>query len=169
VAGPINLALAAMLGAATPSMAQVIAASAIGAVSYGVSLALFVVALRELGSSRASAYFAVAPFVGTGFAIVALGEALTTRIIVAASLMGVGVWLHLTEAHVHDHNHAPLEHAHPHHHDEHHRHSHDRQPGDGRGHDHLHRHKPLTHRHEHYPDAHHRHGHEHRHEDGSPC
>lgn len=158
-AGGVNTALALSLGASLPGPSVVMAAGLVGFLGYGVSLALFVLALRHLGTARTGAYFSLAPFVGAGLALAFLGEPVTIRLLVAGSLMGFGLWLHLSERHEHDHAHAPTEHEHAHAHDEHHRHAHG--PGDpfGEQHAHAHRHTPLIHRHPHYPDLHHRHGH----------
>jgi drug/metabolite transporter (DMT)-like permease len=41
----------------------------VGFLAYGVSLALFVVALRHLGTARTGAYFSVAPFFGALLAV----------------------------------------------------------------------------------------------------
>ena len=123
----------------------------------GVSLVLFVLALRNLGSARAGAYFSVAPFFGTVVALL-LGDALTWQLIVAAILMVSGVWLHITERHAHEHIHEYFEHSHGHVHDEHHQHSHDGSYAP-EPHTHLHVHVPLVHSHRHYPDVHHRHPH----------
>lgn len=130
----------------------------VGLLSYGVSLSLFVLALRSLGAARTGAYFSVAPFFGALLAL-ALGEPLNVSLLLAAALMAAGVWLHLTEKHVHEHQHAPLLHTHAHVHDAHHRHEHDF-AWDGREpHLHLHQHEPLRHTHAHYPDPHHTHEH----------
>lgn len=72
----------------------------VGFLAYGVSLALFVVGLRHLGTERTGAYFSVAPFFGAALAL-ASGEAITLRLLMAGLLMGLGVWLHLTEKHEH--------------------------------------------------------------------
>ncbi|MEW5864017.1 MAG: DMT family transporter [Pseudomonadota bacterium] len=158
IAGTVNLALAMALGAALPSGAVLAAAGAVGFLGYGVSLALFVVALRHLGTARTGAYFSVAPFFGAALAL-ALGEPAGAAFWIAAALMAAGVWLHVTEVHEHEHTHEALEHTHPHVHDEHHRHEH-HFAWDGREpHVHPHRHEPLTHSHRHYPDLHHRHEH----------
>jgi drug/metabolite transporter (DMT)-like permease len=157
VAGAVNTGLAVALHAAMPPLATVAAAAGLGFLGYGVSLALFVVSLRHLGTARAGAYFSAAPFVGAGIAVLALGEPVTPRLVVAAGLMGVGVWLHLTEHHDHPHTHMAIEHEHPHRHDAHHDHPHD-PPVTGE-HSHRHQHAAITHRHPHYPDAHHRHTH----------
>jgi hypothetical protein len=126
---------------------------------YGVSLALFVVALRNLGTARTAAYFSTAPFLGAIAAVLALGEPVTVGLLVAGALMAIGVWLYLTEHHEHEHGHESQAHAHPHVHDEHHRHEHGPQDPPGEPHTHLHRHGELRHAHPHVPDAHHQHRH----------
>lgn len=159
VAGGVNLTLALAIGAQLPSLPLVLGAAVVGFGAYGVSLALFVLGLRYLGTARTGAYFSVAPFFGAALAIPLLGEPLTLRIAVAGVLMGIGVWLHLTEQHGHFHEHEDMEHDHEHIHDEHHQHSHGDGVRSGEPHRHVHRHTPLTHSHAHFPDAHHRHGH----------
>jgi drug/metabolite transporter (DMT)-like permease len=159
VAGTVNVALALAADAPRPSLAAVAVAGAIGFLGYGVSLVLFVVALRGLGSARTGAYFSTAPFIGAAIAIGLFHEPATATFWIAALSMAAGVWLHLTERHEHEHTHEVLQHSHPHVHDEHHQHAHDF-PRDGREpHTHPHRHAPLTHTHPHFPDIHHRHGH----------
>lgn len=159
VAGPINLALAFTIGAALPPMAIVPMALLVGFLGYGVSLALFVLALRHLGTARTGAYYATAPFLGAGAAIPLLGENVSVGWLVAGALMAAGVWLHLTERHEHEHAHAPTAHAHAHRHDAHHRHAHGPDDPPGEPHTHQHVHGPLRHRHAHVPDSHHRHAH----------
>jgi hypothetical protein len=117
-----------------------------------------VLALRQLGSARTSAYFSVAPFFGAALALVLQGDAVTWQLMVAGGLMAIGVWLHISERHAHRHVHEYLEHSHSHSHDEHHQHAHD--SWDGREpHSHTHVHAPLIHSHAHFPDVHHRHPH----------
>jgi NADH:ubiquinone oxidoreductase subunit 5 (subunit L)/multisubunit Na+/H+ antiporter MnhA subunit len=131
--------------------------------SYGVSLVLFVLALRMLGTARTGAYFSTAPFIGAVLSIAVFHERPSAALIAAAVLMGAGVWLHVTEVHKHKHAHEAMEHAHAHVHDEHHQHQHgsnDPPVTDPRPHSHPHRHEPVTHSHPHYPDIHHRHSHE---------
>jgi len=158
-AGSVNTALALGLGAKLPPATTLLAVGAVGFLGYGLSLTLFVLALRHLGAARTGAYFSIAPFVGALGAVLFLGDRLTTGLWVAAGFMAAGVWLHLTERHEHAHQHELLEHDHRHVHDEHHQHAH--RPGDppGEPHSHWHRHEPITHIHPHYPDLHHRHGH----------
>jgi drug/metabolite transporter (DMT)-like permease len=160
VAGVINVTLALILGASLPSWGPLIGATTIGLFGYGVSLVMFVLALRHLGTARTGAYFSTAPFVGASLSLLFLGESPTLVFWIAGSLMAFGVWLHVSEQHAHAHRHETLEHEHRHRHDEHHQHEHG--PGwDGtEPHSHPHRHEPITHAHPHYPDMHHRHRHE---------
>lgn len=158
-AGSVNLALAFWSGAAWPPLPALGGALLVGGFAYGMSLALFVVGLRHLGTARTGAYFSVAPFFGAVLAIPLLDEPLGARLLIAGGLMGLGVWLHLTEQHRHPHVHEPMEHDHEHEHDVHHQHPHDEGAPTGNPHRHWHRHAPLTHCHAHFPDAHHRHGH----------
>lgn len=159
VAGVVNLGLALVLGYSLPVWPLTGATMVVGMLGYGLSLVLFVRALRELGTSRTGAYFSTAPFVGAALSILLLGEATPTRFWVAAVLMGLGVWLHLSERHGHEHTHESMIHSHEHTHDEHHQHVHD-SPCDGQEpHSHPHSHSPLHHSHGHFPDIHHRHRH----------
>ena len=158
VAGPVNLAIAFLLGAQLPAAWSIGAAMVVGCFAYGVSLVLFIVAMRQVGTARAGAYFSVAPFFGALLAI-ALGAPVTIPLVIAAGLMAIGVWLHLTERHGHEHTHAAVTHDHWHEHDEHHDHEHGEPVAAGVRHRHPHTHDALTHDHEHYPDAHHRHDH----------
>lgn len=160
VAGSVNVVLALALGANWPTPLHVGAALLLGLLSYGVSLVLFVLALRYLGTARTGAYFSVAPFVGAAVAVAVYHEGATLLLASGAALMALGVWLHLTEQHEHLHVHEALEHEHLHAHDAHHQHAHEPNDPPGEPHTHWHRHEPLAHTHPHYPDIHHRHSHE---------
>ena len=159
-AGTANTVLALLFVPPPPvAWSTVSAAMLVGLLGYGVSLALFVIALRGLGAARTGAYFSTAPFIGAVLAIAFFAETATPSFWIAAALMGAGVWLHLTERHVHEHTHVALEHAHSHVHDAHHRHEHDFDWNGAEPHAHPHRHQPLTHTHGHFPDVHHGHPH----------
>lgn len=160
VAGLVNVTIALFwLKSALPPASQIAFAGAVGFAGYGLSLVLFVIALRHLGTARTGAYFSAAPFVGAVISLVMLHEQPSAMFWPAAALMAAGIWLHLTESHAHEHTHKALSHAHPHHHDAHHHHTHDF-PWDGKEpHTHAHVHELLTHTHPHFPDIHHRHRH----------
>ena len=156
-AGTVNLIIALIIGAKFPGGFSIGGAAIVGLLGYGISLSFFVLALRHIGTARTGAYFSLAPFVGALISIAFLGDALTVSFAVAAALMGIGVYFHLTENHEHEHAHTPFEHEHRHTHDEHHRHE---QPADAapkEPHSHAHRHDSAKHAHEHFPDIHHQH------------
>jgi drug/metabolite transporter (DMT)-like permease len=159
VAGSVNLALALGRGAHLPALSAVAGAGVVGFFGYGVSLVLFVLALRHLGTARTGAYFSTAPFLGAALALALFREPVSTPLVAAAALMALGVYLHLSERHEHQHAHEAMEHEHRHVHDDHHQHAHGPNDPPGEPHTHWHRHAPMRHRHPHYPDLHHRHGH----------
>jgi drug/metabolite transporter (DMT)-like permease len=159
VAGTVNLSIAFGMGYRLPEAQSTLAAVAVGFFGYGLSLAAFVRALRQLGTARTSAYFSAAPFVGAVIALIVLDEPLGALFWAASALMASGIWLHITESHVHEHDHLSLEHAHEHSHDAHHQHEHDFAWNQQEPHAHGHHHVGLKHCHPHYPDIHHRHEH----------
>lgn len=158
-AGTINIGIASAAGASFPAVGLIGLALLVGFIGYGVSLVLFVLALRALGAARTGAYFALAPFFGVAAAIPLTGEPVTAQLAVAAALMGAGAWLHVTEHHAHRHVHEEMEHEHVHMHDAHHQHGHAHEVDPRTPHSHAHTHKPLVHSHPHYPDIHHQHRH----------
>ena len=158
IAGITSVTLALAYGARLPAGFALMQAGLLGFVTYGLSLTLFVLALRSLGTARTAAYFSLAPFIGAALAL-AIGAPLTGSLLVAGLFMGAGVWLHLNERHEHWHRHAALSHEHPHSHDAHHQHRHASDWDGSEPHSHPHVHEPLEHAHAHYPDIHHRHEH----------
>ena len=159
VAGVVNLTLAFIRGAQPPPLDSLIGSGIVGFFGYGVSLVLFVLALRHLGAARTGAYFSTAPFLAAALALALFREPITAQLVGAGLLMAIGVYLHLTERHEHEHDHLPLDHQHRHIHDEHHQHAHSRLDPPGEPHTHWHHHTAMRHKHPHYPDLHHKHSH----------
>jgi drug/metabolite transporter (DMT)-like permease len=157
VAGGVNTAIGLALAPAAPD-ASWLGALAVGAVGYGASLVLYLLALRHLGAARTAAHFGTAPFFGAALAIALLGEPVTPVLAAAFALTAAGTWLALSERHHHEHVHATMEHEHRHVHDAHHQHAHSADEGP-EPHSHRHRHESMRHRHAHFPDLHHRHRH----------
>lgn len=157
VAGGVNTAIGLALARVVPD-ASWLGALAVGAIGYGASLVLYVVALRHLGAARTAAHFGTAPFFGAALAVIVLNEPLSGALAAAFALTALGTWLAVSERHGHEHDHEEMEHEHRHVHDEHHQHAH--RGGEGpEPHSHAHRHASLRHRHAHFPDLHHRHRH----------
>jgi hypothetical protein len=156
-AGSTNLVLALMLGAGLPSVGLLAGGALTGFFGVGVSLVMFMLGLRHLGTARTGAYFSLAPFIGALVSLAVFKDGLTIQFVIAGTLMAFGLWLHLAERHEHPHLHEKLEHEHAHVHDEHHQHKHNGPVTEP--HSHWHRHEPMRHAHPHYPDLHHRHRH----------
>ena len=158
-AGTVNVAIALAIGNRFPTVTVLLGAASVGFFGYGVSLVLFVVALRNLGTARTGAYFSIAPFFGAALSLLLFATVPGLLFWIAAMLMLAGIWLHVSENHGHAHMHEPVTHAHEHTHDAHHSHAHDFEWDGNEPHAHPHRHVRLAHTHAHYPDIHHRHTH----------
>ncbi|MDO8586671.1 MAG: EamA family transporter [Armatimonadota bacterium] len=159
-AGPVSLALAAAVGQPFPDPGSALLAMLLGCVSYGASIALFILALRGLGAARTSSYFGAAPFIGALLSLILFRTLPNALFALSIPFMIIGVVLLLTERHVHVHEHSAMEHEHSHRHDEpHHAHSHKEGTTTDEPHSHQHRHEANQHSHPHAPDAHHRHEH----------
>jgi drug/metabolite transporter (DMT)-like permease len=162
IAGCVSLAVAAAGGGlAQVDLPAFAAALLVGLIGYGISVALFVMAQRDLGTARTAAYFGAAPLIGAAAALAFGARPNGAAFAVAAVLTTIGIALHATERHVHGHRHEPLLHEHAHEHDEHHRHAHPAALAVAMPHRHAHRHDELAHAHPHAPDLHHRHDHHH--------
>lgn len=160
IAGITNIILAIAIGTVIPIHFSMIVISVfVGFIGYGLSLILFVLALRHIGTARTGTYFSLAPFIGAICAILFLHEPLTWQIMAAGLLMGAGLWFHITEYHEHEHEHESFIHDHKHTHDEHHQHEHSPDDPHGEPHSHRHTHAIVKHTHFHYPDIHHLHSH----------
>jgi drug/metabolite transporter (DMT)-like permease len=155
----LSLSVAAAMREPLPSAGAAIALAACGAVGYGASLRLYLLAQRKIGAARTGSIFAIAPFVGAVVAWI-MGDRPGGGVELAAgALFGAAVYLHLTEKHGHHHRHEGMEHEHAHRHDDgHHEHAH---PSPVAGeHSHPHWHDATEHDHPHGVDQHHRHSHE---------
>lgn len=158
-AAACSIGLSLVLGLRWPTVDVALKAMLLGSLSYGLSIVLFIRALRGLGAARTSALYGTAPLAGVIAAMVMLGEAPSVWLAVALPLMVGGTWLLLNEHHVHPHTHVLVAHDHAHRHDEaHHRHAHAVTESADQ-HAHRHEHPRLEHDHDHLPDLHHRHRH----------
>jgi drug/metabolite transporter (DMT)-like permease len=161
-AGSFSLILALVLNTPMPKVGTILLASGLGVISYGLSIALIIRAMRGLGSARAYAWYGSAPFISLLLSLIIFRERPSLNMWVGLGLMIIGAWLMVTERHSHLHVHPLLAHEHAHQHpDAHHTHTHEGlDPSTTISHSHLHEHDPLEHEHEHTPDIHHRHEHE---------
>jgi drug/metabolite transporter (DMT)-like permease len=158
--GITSLALAAAFGGFGQWNAlRLLTAVAVGVISFGASIVLFVRGLRQLGVLQTGMLFALAPGFAAVLSWALLREPIATAGVLALVAMTVGALLLATDRHEHWHVHEPLEHTHEHEHDEHHQHEHTPEQLAQTPHAHPHRHEALTHAHGHMHDVHHRHRH----------
>ena len=157
-AGIVSLILAFATASVFPSLSLILLAMLLGAFSYGISIVLFIIAMRHLGAARTSAFFGTAPFIGSIISIIVFGEIPALQFYISLPLMIAGAVLILRERHHHRHTHELIEHDHKHEHDDlHHGHLHEN--GFTGEHTHMHIHTQIEHEHAHMPDIHHRHSH----------
>jgi drug/metabolite transporter (DMT)-like permease len=138
---------------------RLVAAMAVGTVSFGLSIVLFVRGLRRLGVLQTGMLFALAPGFAAVLSWIVLREQIGALGLTALGVMTVGALLLVLDRHEHLHRHEAVQHTHAHAHDDHHRHAHGPDPPRETSHVHGHRHETLAHRHGHLHDVHHRHRH----------
>ncbi len=159
VAGAFNLVMGGTLTGGLGRPAIILIALLVGAVSYGLSITLYVTAAQGLGATRSQMVFSTAPFFGLLLSVTVLGETFTGVQAIAAGIIVISLVVLFSEKHTHLHRHNSMSHQHGHQHNEsHHDHAHSG-PGGAGSHAHWHEHKPQEHTHNHLPDLHHRHDH----------
>ena len=160
VAGTFSLALAILAGNQLPEWNILLGAMILGILSYGLSISLFIRAMRGLGAARTSALFGTAPLAGIALSLIVFHETLNFMFLLAIPLMVAGTIFLVYEQHKHTHIHEETVHEHSHsHEDGHHEHPHPESEISARSHSHLHKHPTDVHEHHHMPDIHHRHAH----------
>ena len=90
-AGSLIIGLA--IGERTESIDFILAALALGFVAYGLSIFVYVYAQRSIGAAKTSAYYAVAPFIGSLLSLIIFREMPQPIFFVALIIMGVGSYL----------------------------------------------------------------------------
>lgn len=162
-AGIVGLIIATLAGESIPPVTSAAPAMIAGFFGYGLSLVLFIRAIRDLGAVRTGSLFACAPFIGVIGSFLILGEVPALSAWISLPLMAVGAWLIVSEQHAHPHHHSCVVHDHRHcHDDEHHTHPHQEQQCVEHAHEHIH--AECVHDHDHTPDLHHHHPHDNRQE-----
>jgi drug/metabolite transporter (DMT)-like permease len=157
IAGTANLAVGVSVSPLSASATTLTAALAVGALSYGASIVLYIGSAHQLGATRAQGLFATAPFFGAALSFALLGDPISALHGIAGLVLLASVAILFASQHGHEHTHEALEHVHSHRHDDgHHDHEHPGLDASTR-HTHWHRHEPIVHSHPHWPDLHHRH------------
>jgi len=162
-AGSVNLVLGLAFSGTAPGLPAAAGALAIGALSYGLSIVLYISSAQGLGASRAQLFFSSSPVFGMLLAYLGLRESVSVAQGAAMLLMALSYAILAGERHGHGHGHDAIRHTHWHRHGEgHHEHDHVGLTVAARfyGHSHAHDHEAVEHDHAHVPDIHHRHGHD---------
>ena len=105
-----SFTIAMVLGEKIPEMIYIAIVMLLGFVAYGLSIFLYIRAQRNLGAAKTSAYYAVAPFIGSFLAFVVNGEKLAVEYFIGLALMLVGtvfvVYDTMINHHLHGHTHT---------------------------------------------------------------
>lgn len=150
-----SLITALLLGEHIPALPWIAAAMLLGFVAYGMSINCYIMAQKDLGAAKTSAFYSIAPFLGVLFGMILLHERPGLQFYIALAIMAVSTVLMAkdsielqhthehTHTHTHEHRHGDLVHTHAHTHVHTHLHIHS-----GDTENHLHSHDRLDdHRH----------------------
>lgn len=85
-----SLAIACIIGEDIPDFRYIIPAMLLGFVAYGLSIFTYIRAQRQLGAAKTSAYYAVAPFIGSFLAFLLLREPLHINYLIGLGFMVAG-------------------------------------------------------------------------------
>jgi len=100
VSGSSVLCFSIILGMPFPSSIYLVAAIMWGGLVYGIGLVLFILAIRDLGASRASALLGTAPFLGALFSFFVFWELPAMQFVIALPFMVAGAYILLKEKHI---------------------------------------------------------------------
>ena len=93
-----SLVIALVLGEGLPDWGYAACALLLGFVAYGLSIFFYIYAQRYLGAAKTSAYYALAPFIGTALSLVIFREIPTVSFVAALAFMIAGAYLASTDA-----------------------------------------------------------------------
>ena len=88
-----SLAIGLAIGERVTAVWSAFAVLGVGFVAYGLSIFFYVYAQRYLGAARTSAYYAVAPFLGTALSLIIFRDMPHYTYFIALGLMAIGAWL----------------------------------------------------------------------------
>lgn len=99
-----------IIGEKIPEAKYILFAMILGFISYGLSIFLYIRAQRDLGAAKTSAYYSVAPFVGSFLAFLINGDSLNVEFFIALILMIIGTIFVVYDTIVnrHDHSHVHI-------------------------------------------------------------
>lgn len=87
-----SLIIALIIGERASNLVYILLTLLLGFAAYGLSIYFYIYAQRYLGAAKTSAYYAIAPFVGTAMSDIFLKESLTGVFIITLIIMIVGTY-----------------------------------------------------------------------------
>ena len=84
-----SLVVAFAVGESLPAIKYIAFILLLGFVAYGLSINFYIMAQKDLGAAKTSAYYSVAPFLGVGFSMALLGEAPGAQFYIALAIMAL--------------------------------------------------------------------------------
>ena len=84
-----SLVVAFSVGESLPAIKYIAFILLLGFVAYGLSINFYIMAQKDLGAAKTSAYYSVAPFLGVGFSMALLGEAPGAQFYIALAIMAL--------------------------------------------------------------------------------
>lgn len=142
-----SLMIAFVLGEGIPAIQWLICVLVLGFVAYGLSIHFYIMAQKDLGAAKTSAYYSIAPFLGVAFSMLLLNERPSIQFYVALIIMVISTYFMVKDTielqhthehehtHAHEHSHGDMVHTHEHTHVHTHLHIH---TGDSENHSHEH-------------------------------
>ncbi len=120
--GGVLVAMAA--GEAFPAPLFLLLTMGLGFVAYGLSINFYILAQKDIGAAKTSAFYSIAPFLGVGFSFLFLGEQPGGQFYLALAVMALGTLLMVKDTlgqeadctHTHAHRHGSTVHTHVHRH-----------------------------------------------------
>lgn len=151
-----SLIVALIIGEHIPAVKWLICVLILGFVAYGLSIHFYIMAQKDLGAAKTSAFYSIAPFLGVAFSMLLLNERPSMQFYVALIIMIISTYLMVKDTielqhthehehtHTHEHNHGDMVHTHEHTHIHTHIHTHS-----GDSEKHMHEHEISEHQHIH--------------------
>jgi len=151
-----SLICALIMGEHFPAIHLIFFILLLGFVAYGLSINFYILAQKNLGAAKTSAYYSIAPFLGVVFSFLLLNERPSIQFYIALFIMVISTYLMVNDSialqhthehehiHTHEHTHGDLVHIHEHKHIHTHLHTHS-----GDSENHTHEHELLNHQHAH--------------------
>lgn len=131
-----SMLVALLLGEQIPGFVWIVCVLLLGFVAYGLSIHFYIMAQKDLGAAKTSAYYSVAPFLGVAFSMMLLGERPGMQFYAALLIMIISTYFMVKDTielqhthehghmHNHEHCHGNLRHCHEHSHMHTHIHTH---------------------------------------------